>query len=174
MKTVLLQCSTSQEEEAVKEAKEPKNVVDVSLMTQDKSIEGELSLPLDTKTKDLQVISSYNPIRTISDVSTQHSLNVSENKKAPKKSPNRKIPREERNNKNSKIFSKEESKSSSKKQNEQYVSSVDASEGHAMEKNAINLLEVTQVVLHLQKVLLFNGKCLTSLFMSFGRKKRLY
>lgn len=140
MKTVLLRCS-SQEEEAVKEIGEHKNVVDVSLVAQAKSTEWELLLPLHMESKDLQVILSNNPTKPRSDVSTLNSLKHSEN--------NKRIPSEERNNKNSKNLSKEELESPSKNHEEQYISGAKASEGLTIEKKTINLFEVTQVLLYL-------------------------
>lgn len=128
MKTVLLRCS-SQEEEAVKEIGEHKNVVDVSLMAQAKSTERELLLPLHMESKDLQVILSNNPR---SDVSTQNSLKHSEN--------NKRIPSEERNNKNSKNLSKEELESPSKNHEEQYISGAKASKGLTIEKKNNQLI----------------------------------
>ena len=139
MKTVLLRCS-SQEEEAVKEIGEHKNVVDVSLVARAKSTERELLLPLHMESKDLQVILSNNPTKPRSDVSTQNSLKNSEN--------NKRIPSEERNNKNSKNLSKEELESPSKNHEEQYISGAKASEGLTIEKETINLFEVTQVLLY--------------------------
>lgn len=143
-KTVLLRWS-SQVEEAVKEIGEHKNVMDVSLIARAKSTERELLLPLHMESKDLQVISSNNPTKPRSDVSTQNSLKNSENKKEP----NRRIPSEERNNKNSKNLSKEELESPSKNHEEQYISGAKASEGLTIEKKAINLFEVTRVLLYL-------------------------
>lgn len=144
---MLLLCS-SQEEEVVKEIGEHKNVVDVSLMARAKSTERELLLPLHMESKDLQVILSNNPTKPRSDVSTQNSLKNSENKKASNKSPNRRIPSEERNNKNSKNLRKEELESPSKNHEEQYISGAKASEGLTIEKKAINLFEVTKVLLY--------------------------
>jgi hypothetical protein len=143
-KTVLLLCS-SQEEKSVKEIGEYKNVVDVSLMVRAKSTERELLLPLHMESKDLQVILSNNPTKPRSDVSTQNSLKNSENKK----SPNRRIPSEERNNKNTKNLSKEELELPSIIHEEQHISGAKASEGLTIEKKAINLFEVTQVLLYL-------------------------
>lgn len=115
--------------------------MDVSLVARAKSTEWELLLPLHMESKDLQVILSNNPTKPRSDVSTQNSLKHSEN--------NKRIPSEERNNKNSKNLCKEELESPSKNHEEQYISGAKASEGLTIEKKTINLFEVTQVLLYL-------------------------
>ncbi|KAJ4764537.1 Kinesin-like protein [Rhynchospora pubera] len=137
------------EEEALIEKREQRNGVDVSHTTLAKSVERELLLPLEMGNNDLHVISTNNSTKTISDVSTHNALDASGGRKTPNKSPNRRIPRKERNGENRGNLKKEESKSSTKNYKEQYASSADASKEEAptKEKRATNLVEEEEALL---------------------------